>query len=390
MTLFKEEPMVVIILSIIIAILLLTTGFFYRSFMQLKKTLQISKKGSSFYEDVFNAIPIPLFYKKDSIESGNKAFNHAFGPYKKELFERVQTLPKNNEQSIELTYDNHIKKQSLILSAPLHDAHNTILGFSGAIWDIHAWNKGKETLLIQKERLELALEGSLEGLFDWDMEKDTFFYSPRWKQIMGYEAHDTPTSLSSWLNLVHPKDMAHVNETLARHLNENENAFFVEHRIRDTEPLIWVAVRARVIFGNNAKALRMTGTIRDISMRKKDEEKLRVYKDLFVSFVDHLPTLAYIKDAQGRFIYINNFFQKFLGFKSWQAKNAYELFDVLTADTMSECDRLSLYEGKIIQDLNIPTEEGTVAPFHMHTFLIENEEGQKLLCGVGINKSFKE
>ncbi|MDD3344112.1 MAG: PAS domain-containing protein [Sulfurospirillaceae bacterium] len=381
---------VIIILCILIVLLLLITLFLYRSLNRLKQTIQTTTQEALFYETLFNAIPIALFYKDGSTEGGNKAFNHAFGTYKKGFFEQALTLPKNAEQNVTLTYDNHIQKQSLILCAPLLDAHNNILGITGAIWDINSWNKSKENLLIQKQRLELAIEGTQDGVFDWDMQKDIFFYSSRWKHIMGYDPHDTPTSLASWLNLVHPKDMALVNEVLARYLDGHTNALFVEHRIRDTQPTVWIAARAKVVFGQNNTPIRMVGTIRDISARKINEDKLRIYKDMFVSFVEHLPVLAYIKDTQGNFIYINYFFKKYIGFQMWEHKNAYTLFDHDTADKMSECDRLSLLEGKIEHTLNISTEEGDAMPIHLYTFIVDTEEGQKLLCGMGINKSFKE
>ena len=390
MTHLKEDSMAVIILSISSVILLLAAVFFYSSFSKLQKTLLSMQKETSFYKNIFNAIPIVLFYKNGPIEDGNKAFHHAFGPYKKELFEHVQTLPKNSEQNVELIYDNHIKKQSLVISTSLLDEQNNVIGLSGAILDMHAWNKSKENLFIQRERLELALDGSQEGIFDWDMEHDIFFYSPKWKQIMGYEPHETPSTLLSWLNLVHPRDIAHVNEALAQYLDGRSNFLFVEHRIRNSEPLIWVAARAKVISGEKHKPLRMCGTIRDISLRKKSEEKQRIYKDMFVSFVDNLPILAYIKDAQGHFLYVNNFFQKYLGFQAWYMKSAHELFDASTAEKIAECDRLALYEGKIEHTLFLPNEEGVSTPFDVYSFPIDNDDAQKLVCGVGINKSFKE
>ncbi len=390
MTPLKEDSMAVIILGILSVILLLAAVFFYYSLTKLQKILLSIKEETSFYKDIFNAIPIVLFYKNGAKEDGNKAFHHAFGPYKKELFEHLQTLPKNSEQNIELTYDNRIKKNSLVINASLLDAQNNVVGLSGAILDMHAWNKSKENLLIQRERLELALDGSQEGIFDWDMEKDIVFYSPKWKQIMGYESHETPNTLLSWLNLVHPKDIAHVNEVLAQYLGGHSSFLFVEHRIRESEPLIWIAVRAKVILSAHNKPLRMCGTIRDISLRKKSEEKQRIYKDMFVSFVDNLPILAYIKDAQGRFIYVNSFFQKYLGFQVWHTKSAHELFDANTAEKMAEYDRLALYESKIEHSLDILNEEGVPTPFDLYIFPIDSDDAQKLVCGVGINKSFRE
>ena len=65
---------------------------------------------------------------------------------------------------------------------------------------------------------------------------------------MSYAEDDRPTSLSSWLNLVHSKDMALVNEELKKHLDKENEFFFVEHRLRDTNPLRWITVRGQALF----------------------------------------------------------------------------------------------------------------------------------------------
>lgn len=382
--------MVAAVLGIFCVVLLVTCLLLYRSLTKHKELYHTLKQENSFFEELFYAIPIAIFYKKGSIEEGNKAFHHAFGPFKKEVFSQIQNIPKNSEQTLELTYDNNIKKNSLTLYTNLLDSNHNIIGIVGAIWDIHEWNKSKESLLVQKQRLELAFEGSEDGLWDWNLENDILFFSSRWKKIMGYEPQDNPNTLASWLNLVHPKDMAVVNEALSVHLDGRSPSFFIEHRIRDSEPIIWVAVRGKVVCGKENKPLRMSGTIRDITARKEQEEKIRLYKELFILFVSHLPTLAYIKDSQGRFIYLNDFGQKLIGFKTWRNKTVHELFDERTAQELSTCDRLSMYEGIVKQTFHIGKEDGSRAYFEAFTFIIENEEEEKLYCGIGINKSFKE
>lgn len=382
--------MVEIVLFIIIALLGISNIFL---FLRLKKqqTLRKTNINPSLFEELFNALPLPLFFQnKNGQTISNKAFNHAFGNSNKATFETLSALPKNSEQSLEILFDNGIQKSVMVQSTNLLDEKKNILGFAGFIFDMSMINKNKELILTQKQRLELALEGSEEGVWDWDLKNDTLFYSAKWKSIMGYEINEKPTAISAWLNIVHPRDMAMVNETLKTHIDGEESFFYMEHRIRNSEPLKWINVRGKVVFGKNNKALRMLGTIRDISQRKKREENDRLYKDRLVAFLDYLPALAFIKDTQGKYIYMNSSFQKYIDFKTWYNKNSSELFDTETSEKISESDRFALYEGIIEHDIVLPNEDGSSKLFHVYKFPIDTQEGEKLLCGFGINKSFSQ
>lgn len=205
---------------------------------------------------------------------------------------------------------------------------------------------------------------------------------------MGYEEDDKPSTLSSWLNLVHSKDMALVNERLASHLDGESDVLFIEHRLRQSDPLRWITVRGKAIFDKQRKPLRIASTIRDITERKNAEAKIAVQQALFFSFFENLPVIAFIKNAKGHYIYLNHSYQKQIGFRSWQAKTALELFTPDVAEAIIESDRLAIYEGLVKQTIELLTEEGEKELFKIYKFVIENDEGEKYLCGFGINNSF--
>ena len=340
-------------------------------------------------DDIFQSITLPFIYKKENHLYYNKAFSNAFGSFFKETVEQISTLPKNGEQPLVLTFDNNIPKQTMVHTSTLFDGKNNSIGFTALIVDTSACHKSKELLLVQKERLELALEGSDEAFWDWDMKSDLVFYSQKWKQLMGYDANEKPSALSSWLNLVHSKDMALVNERLKAHLDGHSEHFNVDHRIRQSEPLRWVNVRGQVIHGKNDQNIRMVGTIRDITQRKSEEVKKHVENERFMAFVEHIPALAFMKNAQGTYLFMNQAYQQFLGFKTWRNKTAADIFDAKTAEEIAETDRLSLYEGVVIHPISLPTSEGLRSDFYLYKFSIESEN-EKFLCGFCINKPFKE
>jgi len=112
-------------------------------------------------------------------------------------------------------------------------------------------------------------------------------------------------------------------------------------------------------------------------------------QEYFHAFFEFLPSFAFIKDAQGHYLYMNQSYQKLIGFRTWKDQTAADLFDASTAHTIAEMDRLSLYEGSYRHTLNLPTQEGNIESFTIHTFLIDAGD-EKLICGFSINKSFKQ
>lgn len=373
-----------IILFSIIALLLALSITLFLKLQKLTKS-PLSKHNALVEEEVFQAMPLPIVYKKNGAWHTNKLFSHAFGTLCKENAELLSTLPKHTEHSHELTFDNGITKQTRIYTAPLMGSTGD---FVAIVVDIASLHKSKVLLMQQKERLELALEGSGEALWDWDLKSDLIFYSQKWKQMMGYDANETPSTLSSWLNVVHSKDMAFVNERLKAHLDGKSDTFMVEHRIRQSDPLRWVRVKGKVIRGKDDQAIRMVGTFLDITLRKEEEARASLESERFRAFIEGLPLLAFIKDIHGHYLYLNPSHQKFLGFTSWKNKKADNLFDPKTAEALSEIDRLTLYEGNVKHEISLPTPEGNTHHFDLYEYAIE-EEGRKLLCGVSINKSFK-
>jgi len=376
--------------SLFIASFVLLFVCFYLFVRLQKERYKHAYVPSSSFEDIFNTLSTPVFYKKSTGYQANRSFYRAFGPFAKAAFEKLDTLPRHGQHTIELLFDNGIAKNVLVYCAALHAHDNTIQGHTGVVFDMSALHKSKELLLVQKERLELALEGSGDGIWDWDTKNEKIFFSKKWKNIMGYSEDDKPSSLSSWLNLVHPKDMAFVSEELKMHLEKQSDSFFVEHRVRDTNPLRWITVRGQALLEKNDKPGRMIGTIRDITARKAKEENEHKQLALFVSFFDYLPAIAFIKNGAGQYLYLNTYYQRYLEFKTWQFKNAHELFDEKTAESIIESDRLATYEGVVEQRITLPTQEGMLESFAVFKFLIETDEGEKLLCGFGvtINKSF--
>ena len=124
-----------------------------------------------------------------------------------------------------------------------------------------------------EERWKFALEGAGDGVWDWDVTAGEVVFSRRWKQMLGHTESEVGKSLEEWSKRVHPDDTPGVLERLDAHLADPGAAFVCEYRMGCKDgSWKWVLDRGHVVTRDAAgQALRMIGTLQDISARKQAE-----------------------------------------------------------------------------------------------------------------------
>ncbi|MBU4053066.1 MAG: PAS domain-containing protein, partial [Proteobacteria bacterium] len=131
----------------------------------------------------------------------------------------------------------------------------------------------QDELLKSREKYILAVEGSHDGIWDWDLKTNEIFLSPRWKKILGFEDHEIPNSLESFENLLHPRDREWVLAYLERYLKGLELNYQLEFRLRHKNGShVWIACRGEALRDENGIPYRMAGSHRDITDRKIAEK----------------------------------------------------------------------------------------------------------------------
>ncbi len=128
-----------------------------------------------------------------------------------------------------------------------------------------------------KERMELALIGNNDGLFDWDIETDAIYFSPRWKEMLGFEDAELENAFSTWEQRVHPDDLQVVLEAVRQCLEGKSENFEQIQRMRHKDGhWIWISSRGKPVRDDQGKAIRMIGTHTDITEDK--EMQLQFFK----------------------------------------------------------------------------------------------------------------
>jgi diguanylate cyclase (GGDEF)-like protein/PAS domain S-box-containing protein len=128
-------------------------------------------------------------------------------------------------------------------------------------------------LSASEERLALALDSGQGGLFDWNIEAKETWFSQRWLDGLGFGGNPKAHADDYWMETVHPDDREHVRARMRGHLKGSAPTFECEYRQRRTDgSYIWVLNRARVTArASDGRALRLIGTMIDISQRKMAE-----------------------------------------------------------------------------------------------------------------------
>ncbi|MBV2125413.1 MAG: EAL domain-containing protein [Candidatus Thiodiazotropha sp. (ex Ctena orbiculata)] len=158
--------------------------------------------------------------------------------------------------------ENVIKKRTL----ELQDKNNALSKEIGV-------RRLTETALRKsEERFELAMRGANDGVYDWNLQSNEIYYSPRWKRMLGYEDHELPNEFSTWESLIDDKDRERSWEMLTDYINGRRDNFHIEFKMQHKDGH-WVDILSRAFLVRDAQgnAIRTVGTHVDISEKKRQE-----------------------------------------------------------------------------------------------------------------------
>lgn len=146
-----------------------------------------------------------------------------------------------------------------------------------------------------EERYALAVRAANDGLWDWNLKRGHIYYSPRWKQMLGYTDEEISENPNEWFNRVHPDDLAQLRNNISVHIKGLSAHFECEYRIQHSNGTYrWMLSRGMAVIGSDKAALRLAGSQTDITLRKQAETKL--LHDAFHDSLTELPNRALFID----------------------------------------------------------------------------------------------
>jgi diguanylate cyclase (GGDEF)-like protein/PAS domain S-box-containing protein len=193
---------------------------------------------------------------------------------------------------------------------------------------------GLERLRVQRhlskieERTALSLPSANDGLWDFDLESNSVYFSPRWRQMLGYDQHDPDVS-PDWRRLVHPDDMARVQALVREHIAGKTPMFESVHRMRHVKgDWRWVVSRAKARVDGTGRLRRLVGVEFDITERKLYEDALFKEKESAQITLQSIGDGVITTDGHLVVEYLNPTAEELTGwkFEEAQGRNIDEIF----------------------------------------------------------------
>jgi PAS domain S-box-containing protein len=124
-----------------------------------------------------------------------------------------------------------------------------------------------------EERFALAIHGASDGWWDRDLRTNTVYFSPRWKQLLGYAENDIPHRFEEWTERVHPDDLERIVTALQQQMDGHAETYEIDHRVRHKDGTYhWIRARGSALRDEHGVVSRLAGWHADITEQKRTEE----------------------------------------------------------------------------------------------------------------------
>ncbi|MEZ6057934.1 MAG: response regulator [Planctomycetaceae bacterium] len=233
-----------------------------------------------------------------------------------------------------------------------------------------------------EERFELAIRGSTDGIWDWNIETNEVFYSPRFKELVGYSDEEFPNLFTSFESRLHPEDHDWVFQEIDNHL-KRQQPYDVKYRLMTkAEGYRWYRARGQAIWNSEGVAQRMAGSITDVTEEHRLRERFRLA-------VEASPTSLFMVRRDGQILMANSRSLELFGYDNEELVG--QMIEVLVPSRFREghpAQRESFFRNPVLRDMGTELEllavrkDGSEFPVKVGLSPVQTAEGASVICGV--------
>ena len=222
-----------------------------------------------------NADGMVLVDRKNVVRFVNPAAEAIFERKSEHLVGKAFTLPVLPNQTTEHAFYRRRGDTIVVEIRAVETMWGGSAAFLLSLRDITTRKKAEETLRESEERYALAVQGSQDGLWDWNLVTQEIYYSSRWKSMLGYEDAEIGKSPDEWLGRIHGEDKERIKTEIKLYREGKTANFENEYRIIHKDGSFrWMLCRGIAIRDKKGKACRIAGSQSDITLRKAAEKQL--------------------------------------------------------------------------------------------------------------------
>lgn len=259
---------------------------------------------SGYNEEEYLTLPrdtfTPAEYAEQDKEQLELVKEHGrYGPYEKEFIRKDGS------------------RYPVLLSGIAFQNNNDETYLWSIIEDLSERKATEQSLQDKTRQLELIIQTTGVGIWDWQIQSGSIDLNQRWAQIMGYELSEIqPYTYDEWLKHTHPEDAPKIKQKLKQHLSGQSKNYVCESRVKHKSGhWVWVLDTGRVIeWHDNGRPKRMVGTHLDITLQKASELALSQAKLELESFFELGANYMAILNLDGYFKRVNSRLLTALGY----------------------------------------------------------------------------
>ncbi len=233
-----------------------------------------------------------------------------------------------------------------------------------------------------EERFELAVRGSTDGIWDWKVLTNDVYYSPRLKELLGYADDEIANVFASFETHLHPDDHDWVMRRLSEHLMERK-PYDVEYRLLTKSGAYrWYRARGQAIWNDAGQAVRMAGSITDVTEEHGLRERFRLA-------VEASPAALLMVHQDGNILMANSRCLKLFGYSAAELiGNPVEMLIPERFRIGHPALRDEYFEAPVQRetgtdlDMRGLRKDGSEFPIKVELSPVETAEGQTVICGV--------
>jgi PAS domain S-box-containing protein len=210
------------------------------------------------------------------IQARGRELSERFGRPVEGFHVLVEEVRRGTHEEREWTYvrkDGQHIPVTLLVTA-MRDAYGYITGYLGIARDLTETKQAEAALRASEDRYQVAVRGSSDGIWDWNILTNEMYFSPRFKELLGYDDHEIENVFASLSCRLHPDDEQSLTAAVDAHLTKGA-PYDVEYRLRTKAGHYrWFRSRGQAVWNDRGLAIRMAGSVTDITEKKIAEKAL--------------------------------------------------------------------------------------------------------------------
>lgn len=237
-------------------------------------------------------------------------------------------------------------------------------------------------LRLAEERFELAVRGSTDGLWDWNILTNEVYYSPRMKELVGYLDDEFPNVFSSFESRLHPDDHDSVMREVDEHLHIRK-PYDVKYRLRTKSgDYRWFRARGQALWNESGQPQRMAGSITDVTEEHLLRERFRLA-------VEASPAALLMVHRDGRILMANSRSLSLFGYTEGELIG--QSIEMLIPERFRAghpAYRDQFFAAPVRREMGVNLDlfavrkDGSELPVKVGLSPVETAEGRSAICGV--------